>query len=41
MSRKNIIDKVTDDKFYFTPAYKIFIDFAREVADMQVAEEDN
>src|SRR6185312_11550079 len=29
MNRKNIIEKVTEDKFYFTPAYKIFIDFAR------------
>jgi hypothetical protein len=33
MRNKNIIEKINDDKFYFTPAYKVFIDFARELAE--------
>lgn len=33
MNKKNITEKINDDKFYFTPAYKVFIDFARELAE--------
>ncbi|MBX2961951.1 MAG: hypothetical protein KF687_05515 [Cyclobacteriaceae bacterium] len=32
MGKRNIIDKVSDERFYFTPAYKVFIDFANELA---------
>jgi len=32
MNRRNIIEKITDDRFMFTPAYKVFIDFAMELA---------
>lgn len=32
MNRRNIIEKNTDDRFVFTPAYKVFIDFAMELA---------
>lgn len=33
MSKRNIVEKISDDKFYFTPAYKVFIDFAKELAE--------
>ncbi len=33
MNKKNIIEKLNDDRFYFTPAYKVFIDFAKELAE--------
>lgn len=36
MSRKNIIEKTGEDRFMFTNAYKIFIDFAIEVAKSKV-----
>lgn len=32
MGKRNIIDKVSDERFYFTPAYKVFIDYAKELA---------
>lgn len=32
MNRRNIIEKHSDDRFVFTPAYKVFIDFAIELA---------
>lgn len=32
MGKRNIIDKVSEERFYFTPAYKVFIDFANELA---------
>lgn len=35
MSRKNIIEKINDDRFNFTPTYKVFIDFAQELAEMK------
>lgn len=38
MNKKNIIEKISDDKFYFTPAYKVFIDFAKELAAPKEAE---
>lgn len=31
MNRRNIVEKINDDKFYFTPAYQVFIDFAKEL----------
>jgi hypothetical protein len=31
MNKKNIIDKISDDKFSFTPAYKVFTQFAEEL----------
>lgn len=33
MNKKNIIGKINDDKFIFTAAYKVFIDFAKELAE--------
>ena len=38
MNKKNIIEKISDDRFYFTPAYKVFIDFAQELATSKVSE---
>lgn len=32
MNRRNIVDKVTEDRFTFTSAYKVFIEFAIELA---------
>lgn len=32
MSRRHIIEKVTEDRFTFTSAYKVFIEFAIELA---------
>ena len=36
MGKRNIIDKVTDERFYFTPAYKVFIEYAKELAQKRV-----
>lgn len=36
MNKKNIIEKINDDRFYFTPAYKVFVDFAKELAETKV-----
>lgn len=33
MKNRNIIEKISDYKFYFTPAYKVFVDFAKELAE--------
>jgi len=33
MAKRNIIEKINDDKFQFTNAYKVFIDFARELVN--------
>jgi hypothetical protein len=38
MSRKNIIEKTGEDRFMFTNAYKVFIDFAVEVAKSRTEE---
>lgn len=38
MNKKNIIEKISDDRFYFTPAYKVFIDFAQELATSKASE---
>jgi hypothetical protein len=32
LSRRNIIDKISDTKFSFTQAYKVFVDFAIDFA---------
>lgn len=32
LAKRNIVDKVSDERFYFTPAYKVFIDYAKELA---------
>jgi hypothetical protein len=32
MTSKNIIEKHSDERFSFTPAHKVFIDFAKELA---------
>lgn len=32
MNRRHIIEKITDDRFIFTSAYKVFIEFAIELA---------
>jgi hypothetical protein len=37
MRKKNIIEKINDDKFYFTPAYKVFTDFAKELAETRTS----
>lgn len=33
MTTKNITEKNSEDRFSFTPAYKVFIDFAKELAE--------
>lgn len=33
MARRNIIEKITEERFTFTSAYKVFIDFATELAN--------
>ncbi len=38
MNKKNIIEKINDDKFCFTPAYKVFIDFAKELAETKTTD---
>lgn len=32
MARRNIVEKLGDNRFVFTPAYKVFIEFAKEIA---------
>ncbi len=32
LNRRNIIDKISDNKFSFTQAYKVFVDFAMDFA---------
>ena len=32
LNRRNIIEKRSEERFSFTPAYKVFIDFARDLA---------
>lgn len=39
MNRRNIIEKTGDDRFTFTSAYKVFIDFARELGTSRISEE--
>jgi hypothetical protein len=39
MGRRNIVDKVSDERFYFTPAYKVFIDYAKELAEQSLNEQ--
>lgn len=36
MNRRNIIAKESDDTFTITPAYKVFIDFAKELATNKI-----
>lgn len=36
MSRRNIIEKESDDTFTITPAYKVFIEFANELAKNKI-----
>lgn len=38
MARKNIIEKINEDRFYFTPAYKVFIEFAKTLAESRTVE---
>ena len=38
MKNKNIIEKISDDKFYFTPAYKVIIDYAKQLAESKTSE---
>lgn len=40
MNKKNIIEKVSGDKFYFTSAYKLFIDYAQELAEAKDLNDD-
>jgi hypothetical protein len=36
MGKRNIIEKVSDERFYFTAAYKVFIEYAKELASKSV-----
>lgn len=38
LSRRNIVEKYSEDKFTFTLAYKLFIDFASELARNKIKE---
>jgi len=38
LGRRNIVDKHSEDKFTFTLAYKLFIDFASELARNKIKE---
>ena len=38
LARRNIVDKHSEDKFTFTLAYKLFIDFASELARNKIKE---
>lgn len=38
MSRRNIVNKHAEDKWTFTPAFKVFIDFAAELAKNRIRE---
>jgi hypothetical protein len=35
LSRRNIIEKTGEERFIFTPAYKVFTDFAQELAKQE------
>lgn len=37
LARRNIIEKSGDDRFLFTPAYKVFVEFAQEIAKSKSA----
>ena len=37
LNRRNIIDRNSDKKFMFTPAYKVFMDFAKNFAKGKLA----
>lgn len=37
MARRNILEKIGEDRFTFTPAHRVFIDFAREFAKGKMA----
>ena len=39
MARKNIIEKVNEDRFYFTAAYKVFTEFAKVLSNQRSMEE--
>ncbi|MCC7302067.1 MAG: hypothetical protein IT233_05450 [Bacteroidia bacterium] len=39
LSRRSIIEKRSEEKFTFTPAYKVFIDFARDLARKRMEEQ--
>lgn len=41
MGKRNIVDKVTDERFYFTSAYKVFIDYAKELAQSSLNDKQN
>lgn len=38
MASKNIIDRTDTERFSFTPAYNVFFDFARDLADRKIQE---
>jgi hypothetical protein len=37
MAKRNIIDKVSDEKFHFTSAFKVFVDYAKELAQKSLS----
>ena len=39
LNRRSIIEKRSEEKFIFTPAYKVFIDFARDLARKRMEEQ--
>lgn len=39
LNRRNIIDRNSDKKFTFTPAYKVFMDFAKDFAKRKLAQQ--
>lgn len=39
LNRRHIIEKNGEDKFVFTPAYKVFVDFAKELAKKRMEAE--
>ena len=41
MNRRNIIEKESDDTFTITAAYKVFIEFANELAKDKIKGESN
>ena len=41
MSRLNIIDDIKNDRFYFAPPYKVFMEFAQELAQSMIEVEEN
>ena len=38
MKNRNIIAKIREDKFSFTPAYKVFSEFAEKLGKTRTAE---